>query len=209
MSHIKTKPQFLSSRRGYQLPSLGNESIDQLPSRQVCGSAGSLLNIRALLIFCFFAFGISVSFVTGRYYVPYQNATSGCQPNIERNLSLLNVFWMIHERVGCELIVYQYLYESTSLFTTRHSSKQVQPPMKHGRHCFHPKEDFSVTQQSHQSAPTSQSSISCIASKRSGWHIGPYTTAAWLFMMGCRSPILIPTTFLNIWRHGISLTALN
>ncbi|KAF7938997.1 uncharacterized protein EAE98_001333 [Botrytis deweyae] len=80
MSHIQTTSRFLSTRRGYQLPSLEN---DQHPARQVCGSTYSLFNVRAMFISFFFAFGISISFVTGRYYMPYRDIASGCQPNID------------------------------------------------------------------------------------------------------------------------------
>ncbi|APA11826.1 hypothetical protein sscle_08g065960 [Sclerotinia sclerotiorum 1980 UF-70] len=80
MSHIQTTSQFLSSRGGYQLPSLEN---DKSPSRKSCSSSHPIFNRQAVLIFFLFAFGMIVSFVTGRYYTPYQDAASRCQPNIE------------------------------------------------------------------------------------------------------------------------------
>lgn len=89
MSHIQTTSQFLSSRGGYQLPSLEN---DKSPSRKSCSSSHPIFNRQAVLIFFLFAFGMIVSFVTGRYYTPYQDAASRCQPNIERNLTLLSVY---------------------------------------------------------------------------------------------------------------------
>ena len=169
MSHIATKSGS-SSQGDYSFFSRESSIILSLPHY-----------VRCTVIFSLFVLGIGASFLTGRYYLPYQRVPTECQPNIDRESFLplfsssfrpLRSLVLPCNSVGFILNRHQCLCINIPLSSTRHLPKVVQPLTRHGSHCFHPKAGFSGTRQFLKSVPTLQYSTSCTALTKSGKHIG-------------------------------------